>query len=184
MAAPNRTPDQILDHRRIIAARYLRGEYQADIARDLGVSQQLISYDLKAIRAMWLQSAIRDFDAARAEELAKIDAVESEYWSAWERSKLNKEIAVQEQNDEPIVLKDDKGAEQVSSKTRKRVSLRKEGQSGNPAYLAGILTCIDKRCQILGLDAPKRYQINWDELTPEQEERLARGESPEKVLSA
>ena len=96
MAAPTRTPDQILAHREQIAARYLRGEYQVEIAAALGISQQQLSYDLKAIRAAWLASAVRDFDALKAQELAKIDAVEREYWLAWERSKKDKEISVQE----------------------------------------------------------------------------------------
>ena len=175
MAAPTRTPDQILVHREQIAARYLRGEYQADIARALGISQQQVSYDLKAIRAAWLASAVRDFDALKAQELAKIDAVEREYWLAWERSKKDKEISVQE------------GGE-VDPQTRKprikKVVMRKEGQAGNPAFLAGVLTCIERRCAILGLDAPKRFVIRWDDLTDEQIDRLAAGEPPEKVLSA
>jgi hypothetical protein len=162
--------------RQQVAAAYLRGEYQSDIAVRFGISQQQISLDLKTIRAAWLQSAIRDFDQARAEELAKIDAVESEYWQAWERSKKDKEVAVQE------------GDGTLDKDTRKpkisKISLRKEGQAGNAVFLQGILTCIERRCKILGLDAPTRFNINWDELTPEQEERLAKGEPPEKVLSA
>jgi DNA-binding CsgD family transcriptional regulator len=175
MAAPTRTPDQILAHREQIAARYLRGEYQVEIAAALGISQQQVSYDLKAIRAAWLASAVRDFDALKAQELAKIDAVEREYWLAWERSKKDKEISVQE------------GGE-VDPQTRKprikKVVMRKEGQAGNPAFLAGVLTCIERRCSILGLDAPKRFVIRWDDLTDEQIDRLAAGEPPEKVLSA
>jgi hypothetical protein len=77
---------------------------------------------------------------------------------------------------------------EVDPQTRKprikKVVLRKEGQAGSPAFLAGVLTCIERRCAILGLDAPKRFVIDWDNLTPEQEERLAKGEPPEKVLSA
>ena len=148
---------------------------QEQIAQSFGVTQGQISQDLKAIRAAWLASAVRDFDALKAQELAKIDAVEREYWLAWERSKKDKEISVQE------------GGE-VDPQTRKprikKVVMRKEGQAGNPAFLAGVLTCIERRCAILGLDAPKRFVIDWDNLTPEQEERLAKGEPPEKVLSA
>ena len=108
--------------------------------------------------------------------MLKIDAVKSEYWQAWERLKKDKEIGVQEMDG------------QVDPQTRKpkekKATLRREGQSGNPAYLAGILSCIDKRCQILGLDAPKRFVIDWDSLSPEQVERLAKGEPPDKVLAA
>ncbi len=167
MAAPIRTPEQILQHREEIAARYLRGEYQADIAALLGISQQQVSYDLKAIRATWLASAIRDFDAAKAQELAKIDAVEREYWLGWERSQRDKKIEYSEHNTNGF-----------------KDSTRKEGQAGNPAFLSGILACIERRCAILGIDAPKRFVIKWEDLTDEQIDRLAAGEPPEKVLSA
>jgi hypothetical protein len=169
--------DTTVEARRVeVARRYLRGEMQSEIAESFGISQAQISYDLKAIRAAWLQSAIRDFNAARAEELAKIDQVEGEYWQAWERSKKDKET----EN-----LEGDGTLDQATRKPKvTKITKRKEGQSGNPAYLQGILTCIERRCKILGLDAPTRFNINWDELTPEQEERLAKGEAPEKVLSA
>jgi hypothetical protein len=166
----------IASRRQKVAAAYLRGEYQVDIAARFGISQQQISLDLKAIRAAWLQSAIRDFDAARAEELAKIDQVEAEYWQAWERSKKDKEIAVQES---------DGALDEKTKKPKiKKLSLRKEGQAGNAVFLQGVLTCIERRCKILGLDAPERFQINWDDLTPEQVARLAAGEPPAKVLTA
>jgi transcriptional regulator with XRE-family HTH domain len=166
---------EVLSRRAEVARRYLQGEMQEQIAQSFGVTQGQISQDLKAIRAAWLASAVRDFDALKAQELAKIDAVEREYWLAWERSKKDKEISVQE------------GGE-VDPQTRKprikKVVMRRESQAGNPAFLAGVLTCIERRCSILGLDAPKRFVIRWDDLTDEQIDRLAAGEPPEKVLSA
>jgi hypothetical protein len=169
---------EIAARRQQVATRYLQGEYQTTIAKDLGVDTATISRDLAAIRAAWLASTIRDFDAAKAEELAKIDAVEREYWQAWERSKKDKEVATQETD----------GLDAQTRKPKiKKVTLRKEGQSGNPAYLVGVLACIDKRCKILGLDAPTRFIISeeqWQQMSPEQIERLAKGEPPEKVLSA
>ncbi len=165
----SRETTELAHRRQLIAARYLKGEYQTTIAAALGIDQAQVSRDLKAIRAIWLASTIRDFDLAKAQELAKIDEVEREYWLAWERSKQDKEVAIQEAG---------------ADKKMKKATLRKEGQSGNPAFLAGVLSCIDKRCQILGLDAPKRFVVKWDELSDDQVERLAKGEAPEKVLSA
>lgn len=164
-----RSSTQLAQHRQEIASRYLRGEYQADIARDLGISQQTVSLDLKAIRAAWLASSIRDYDAAIAQELARIDEVEREYWSAWEKSKQDKEITYQEAGGDGH---------------KKKVSLRREGQAGMPAFLDGVLKCIERRCRLLGLDALDRFIIDWDSLTPEQMNRLAAGEPPQKVLTA
>lgn len=160
---------EIAQRRQQVAERYLRGEYQSAIASSLGVDTATVSRDLAAVRAAWLASAVRDFDAAKAQELAKIDEVERAAWQAWERSTQNKEVAIQEAGED---------------KKLKKAVLRKEGQSGNPAFLNTILTCIERRCAILGLDAPKRFVIKWDELTEEQIDRLAAGEPPEKVLAA
>ena len=167
---------EVAARRQQVAERYLRGEYQSAIAQSFGVDTATISRDLAAVRALWLASAIRDFDAAKAQELAKIDEVERAAWGAWERSTKDKEVAVQES---------DGTLDQQTRKPRlKKATFRKEGQSGNPAFLSTILNCIERRCSILGLDAPKRFVIKWDELTDEQVDRLARGEPPEKVLSA
>jgi hypothetical protein len=32
-------------------------------------------------------------------------------------------------------------------------------RDGNPAYLEGVFRCIDRRCKLLGLDAPNRHEI-------------------------
>jgi len=86
---------QLAADRQAIASMYLRGKAQVDIAAELGLSQPTVSRDLKIIQGEWLDSAIRDFDAARAQELAKIDELERTYWAAWERS-FNKRIESQQ----------------------------------------------------------------------------------------
>ena len=172
----SRETTELMKRRQQIAERYLRGEYQTTIAADLGINQAQVSRDLKAMRDLWLASAIRDFDAAKAQELAKIDAVERAAWQGWEKSTQDKEVSIQET---------DGTLDEKTKKPRmKKVSLRKEGQAGSPAFLSTILTCIERRCAILGLDAPKRFTIKWEELTDDQLDRLAKGEAPEKVLAA
>jgi hypothetical protein len=134
-------------HQTIMAARrqqvahlYLKGEMQTQIAQRLGVDQSMISLDLKALRAAWLQSALRDWDALKSIELAKIDLVELEAWQAWERSKQPREVIVSE----------------VTEGRSRRGTRRVEGQAGDPRYLAEVQKCIAKRCEILGLNAPQK----------------------------
>jgi hypothetical protein len=69
-----------------VAEAYLRGQYQHDIALREGVSQSTVSLDLKAIQAQWKASSIRNLDAHKAQELARIDQLERTYWEAWGRS--------------------------------------------------------------------------------------------------
>jgi len=61
-----------------IAALYCAGIIQATIAERLGLTQQTVSNDLKAIRNDWLASSLRDFDELKAEQLAKLDYVETQ----------------------------------------------------------------------------------------------------------
>src|SRR5690349_616892 len=78
---------EVLNRRRQVSHLYLQGWTQADIAEHLNVWQPTISADLKHICQEWRESSIRDFDAAREMELRKVDLLEREAWSAWERSK-------------------------------------------------------------------------------------------------
>lgn len=81
-----RTADEIARDRARVAEMYLAGRYQSEIAQELGLSQQQISYDLQAVRREWQASAVRNFDEAKAQELAKIDHLERTYWQAWQQS--------------------------------------------------------------------------------------------------
>ena len=87
MAAPKRSPDQVEADRAAIARRYLQGMTQAEIGAELAMTQQMVSYDLQVVRQRWRDSGLRDLDEAKTIELAKIDALEREYWDAWRASK-------------------------------------------------------------------------------------------------
>ncbi len=123
---PKRNKEQQARDRAEIARLYLSGTLQVNIAAEIGVSQQQISYDLKIIRQQWLDSALRDFDEARSRELAKIDNLEITYWQAWQR---------------------------VEGQTRVGPQL------GDLRFLQGVQWCIDRRCKLLGLDAPDRMEF-------------------------
>ena len=65
---------KVINHRRSqVAELYVKGIYQTDIGRMLGVTQQQVSLDLKVIQRQWLASTLRDFDEAKSEQLAKIE---------------------------------------------------------------------------------------------------------------
>jgi hypothetical protein len=131
---------EVVNHRRHqVAELYLGGKYQVEIARLVGVSQQQVSLDLKAVQRAWLASSIRNFDEVKAEQLAKIDRIEREAWSAWERSLQVREVTVQE------VIEGE-------HRTHK-VSRRKEPGGGDPRYLQIAQRCIDQRIDLLGIGA-------------------------------
>jgi len=129
-----------------VSDMYLKGMYQSEIAASLDVSQPTISRDITALQKEWKESALVDFNEAKAEELAKVDKLEREYWDAWERSCEDAETIRQE------------GGPPAEGKVAKPDKIVKtaKGQAGDPRFLQGIQWCINKRCEIMGIDAPKR----------------------------
>ncbi len=170
-----------------IASLYCQGWYQSKIVEHLAqhrpykVTQQTISNDLKAIKKKWLASSLRDFDEARATELAKIDTLEEVAWLEYQKSK------------EPVIKR--KTVRKIDGQT---IEAQQEGQTGlgDPKYLDTVKWCIDRRIKLLGLDAPVRREISGKDggpietttldistLTDEQLQRLAAGEDLVEIMS-
>lgn len=147
---PTRTKDQREYDLQEIASLYLQGTIQVAIADELNkkrpyeITQQTISRDLKTIRKRWLDSSVRDFDEARADELAKIDLLEVTYWQQFEASQ------------EPVIKR--KTAKKVDGKTTEATQEVSLG-TGDPRFLQGVQWCIDRRCKLLGLDAPAKNEV-------------------------
>ena len=156
MAAPKRTAFQIERDRRDIADMYLQGWTQVRIAehlsddedREYTLSQQMISYDLKKLQEAWQASALVDIDAVKARELAKVDRLEREYWDAWGRSCAP---AVTTRQEGKAV---EGGVERIVSTSVAR--------NGDPRFLQGVQWCIERRCKILGIDAPEKHNLRTD----------------------
>jgi hypothetical protein len=148
-----RTPAQVAAHQAEIAQRYLRGETQQVIATALGLDQGQVSRDLAKVVKQWQAEALHDIDAAKAAELARINTLEREYWAAWDASKQPKETTTTEQVD--------------AKEKRARAQIQRQERDGDPRYLAGVQWCIDRRCKLLGLDAPVKQDLttNGKDLT-------------------
>ena len=141
-----------------MADLYLKGWIQADIAEEIGMSQQTVSNDIKALQQDWLNSALVDFNEAKSQELAKIDRLEREYWQAWERSCEDAETVTEK-------ARASRGAEKPDSVEKTKQA---KGQAGDPRFLNGIQWCIERRCKILGIDAPKRIEAMLSKRKPEE----------------
>lgn len=141
MAAKRRTPFERECDLKRIADLYLKGKTQAAIGAELGYSQQQIDYDLNEVKRRWREDTSINFDEAKQQELAKVDALERTYWDAWERS-LEEKVKTR--------------TEKQTGKDGGKASVEKESLLGNPAYLAGVMNCIERRCKMLGLDAPQK----------------------------
>jgi hypothetical protein len=134
----------VQERRRQVSALYMRHHSQAEIAQAVGVTQAQVSYDLKALHAAWLKDGLQNYDARKAIELQRIDALERVAWEAWERSLQPREVTLTE------------ATEGGEGAPRRKASMRKEGQAGDPRFLEQVHKCIVRRCALLGLDAPQK----------------------------
>ena len=124
----------VVDRRKKVAELALQGLTQETIARRLGVAQATVGRDLEQVRREWRDSAVRDFDEARGQELQKLALVEAEAWAAWQRSQTPVQAAM---------LSEGKDGSRRSSSLKH--------QHGNPRFLDQINKCITQRCVLLGL---------------------------------
>ena len=162
-----RQPAEIERDRRRIAQMYLQGMLQSEIGEELELSQPTISNELKLIQKEWFAERINDVHERKMLELAKVDNLELEYWRAWRRSQRNEETRKEVDTPRGFVS-----------------SFQEKGQVGDPSFLQGVQWCINKRCELLGLDAPGRnINLNLDKLSFEQLQRLAQGEDIVSVLA-
>lgn len=132
------------ERRRLVSDMYRRGVLQTDIAKEVGIDQATVSRDLKAIRAEWLESRVRDFDAAKEVELQKIDEVERQAWAGWERSV-------------GVVERKTKRSRTKGSEKEHEATIVEIQQAGDSRFLKTVLDCIERRCKIMGLDAPEKF---------------------------
>ena len=142
-----------LARREKVWGMYVRGMWQAEIGRELGVDQKTISNDLKALQEEWVNRVVLGaVDQHKAEQLAKLDSIERACWEAWNRS---------------CQPKSKTSAKSVKADSdREETSATEENQYGDPRFLAEIRHCVHERCEILGLHAPKNVKMSGDALNP------------------
>jgi hypothetical protein len=123
---------------------YLRAEPQWKIAQHFGVHPGQISRDLRVLQKQWQEAALFDLDKVKGRELAKLDEIEHKAWLAWDRSCKDAETME--------VTGTSRGGKSKPDKVKKTT----KGQAGESRFLAIILDCVKQRCEILGLEAPKK----------------------------
>lgn len=169
LAGQKRNKTEVASDRREIERLYLREKLtQEEIAERLKIDQSTVSRDLTAIRKQWEKERIKQRDEWTAEELARINMLEVTYWQAWAESVKDAEM-------ERTKTRPEGGTEEI---------FERRGQSGNPAFLAGIQGCIDRKIKLLGLGADDKVGIALM-LSPETQTMMKTlGVSMEQLMGA
>jgi len=160
MAAPKRTKTERERDYLKETELYLKGKYQVEIAEEIGITQQQVGYDLRIIQKRWIKETILNLDQHRIKELGKIDQLEREAWDAWEKSKDESNVKITYAKG----LTQDKEGKLTSSSLDKTNKV--EDGNGNPKYLEIVLKCIERRCKMLGIDAPAKVEHSGDGKNP------------------
>jgi predicted transcriptional regulator len=152
---------QIRERRKAAAEMYMRGLTQQEIALALGCDKSLVCRDLQEVRRQWRESAMRDWDEAVGQQLEELERLREQYWEAWERSKQDRTRRRRRKR---------KAGE--SKDSVREVSTYVEQRDGNPKFLAGVMQCIERRCKLLGLDAPTRVDLDVNLTAQQRRDRL------------
>jgi len=147
-----RKKSEIQRDRVLISELYQKMYSQQEIAEKLNLSQPTVSRDISQLIKDWQKSALVNIDIIKSEQLEKINILEREAWIAWEKSKGD----LEKMHSEETI---------VEHRTKKKKYLTKQKTSGNTRHLQVIEWCIDKRCELLGLNAPvdtRNLNVNFD----------------------
>ena len=141
-----------------MALLYRDGHTQRAIAQQFGLSQGQICQDLAEIKRRWKAESLEFFTSKVEEELSKIDNLEITYWNQFDKSRQD-EICIAVET-KTVALKGDDGGDSVdlpAIETKRTVKTTK--RVGDRGFLAGIEWCIERRCKLLGLDAPAKSEL-------------------------
>ena len=150
--ATNKTRSRTQREERLteVAAMHRRGMTQTDIAKAVGVTQPQIAYDLREVRTRYQATQLDDHGALVAEKLEQYRDVRREAWLAWERSKEDAGMVVEEFVD----ASESDGSRDGSERRIRRVATKAGRLPGNQ-YLLTIMRTLDAERELLGLDPEK-----------------------------
>ena len=121
----------------LVSHGMIQGRTQQELSGDMGVSQQQISRDWREVLRRWRESELVDTSQLRMRQLAEVNALKQEAWSAWLLSKKDAEK-----------ITTNEGGKEDSDWTR----IERKGQTGDARYLDVINRCLEREARLLGLD--------------------------------
>lgn len=153
MAVPPKKQKEMIDRQAKIAKMYLEGKTQIEIAIILKCAVGTVNRDLKILEKRWLESALSDTDKRKAEEIAKINRLEAQAWDSFFESRKVIEKG-EGRRKKPPQKSGGKPSESTSHFSKQTIS------AGDPRFLSIISECIERRCRIIGIDAPGKIELS------------------------
>lgn len=130
------------------------------------LTRQQITEDIAQIRKQFVKITAFNLDEIKGEQLAKIDALEARAWDALEASgaptmKTTNVIAGVDNRGRPY--RDNAG--DIAPVLVKQTNQSTENVP-DPLWAKVILDCVARRCELFGLDAPKKSELDLNASMP------------------
>ena len=136
--------------------------------RDYTISSLQVGYDVRELLKRWRDAYFDDIDVLKGRELQRIDQLESAYWDSYERSlkginEFKEDVTEFTSEDKVDMIGSSDDVEGEKKRTKRFMSRKFQNErDGEAKFLNGIQWCIDKRCEILGLNAPVKSEMTFD----------------------
>lgn len=152
-------PDRLAARRQRVVELLLRGLTYRQIATEIKVkSTKTISDDVEVFLTEQKAEQRHDVDAWVALELSKVGRIEAEAGAAWERSQEDAvSVSVETARVTTKRGRGEKAIDVPAMQTRETRTIK--GQVGDPAFLDIALKCTARRCELLGLDKPRKIAL-------------------------
>lgn len=138
-----------------VADMRAKGFSEKDICTRLSLTKLAYCRAVSEVSKRWVACQVRDTESMVATELAKIDAVEQEAWAGLRASQKALIKTRVEESESPG--KEDEDGNLLPPVKTLRKSKARNRRDGDPRWLDLVLRCSDRRCALLGLDAPKKH---------------------------
>jgi len=148
---------------------YVRGYSMRAIGAHLDLDAKMICAAVARIREQWQREMLSDFDAAIAEQLRKLDEVEMACWREFEESRQETEV---EKESEHTVGDYHSASGAAGQETQRRGRRQRRSKAANVRFLEVIERCIEQRCKIMGLYAPKEIAVTQRKINTSRLEDL------------
>jgi len=167
-----RTKLEIVRDMSIVSSLYFQGYKAKEIIREWKIrtgakyklSEGGIYHIISTAQSIWQKKTFKNINELKAKELAKLDALESEYWRAWHKSLLKSKQTTKKSERGVLptgnMIVDENGNLVPEERTvfiETELQEREIERDGNPEFLRGVERCIEQRSKILGLYNPIQF---------------------------
>jgi len=123
-------------------------------SREYNITRTQVTKDIKKEVELWKNERLDNISESVQLEIQKVNVLEMEYWKAWIQSQKVQKVSTTSAKNR--VDKDKK----VQGNTELMKTERTESPVGDVRFLQGVERCIQKRCELAGLDKAKEIVIS------------------------